>query len=123
MPIKAPAKLFRLEFVDVVKVEREITNAPTIQYVDREVIKEIERVVYKEDPALLLQLNTALRENGALRTELHRKPKDAEPIVEYRDVEISADQYIPESKGGLMQSLMLLLAGGFVGAAICQLIH
>lgn len=126
MPIRMPVKPFRIDLVDVVRVEREVNNEPIIKYVDREVIKVDEKIVYRDDPALLKQLNNALKENGMLRTELSRKPKEQKEIIEKIEKEISgpiAIKFEEKKENNLLNTLMLVMAGGIVGAAICLLIR
>lgn len=121
-----PVKPFRIDLVDVVRVEREVNNEPIIKYVDREVIKVDEKIVYRDDPALLKQLNNALKENGMLRTELSRKPKEQKEIIEKIEKEISgpiAIKFEEKKENNLLNTLMLVMAGGIVGAAICLLIR
>lgn len=125
MPIKPPQKPFRVEDIDVMQVSARQLNSlaepePVIQYVEREVIKHVDKVVYKDDPKLLEHLNQVLKENGELKTALQKMPEpfmqESEPKVVEKFVEIN--HMVTNVKRELLIALMALLTGGL----LCYLI-
>ena len=119
MPVKPPSQLFRVDLVDVVRVERELSPEPVIKYIDREMVKEVEKIVYKEDPKLLEQLNKAFKENGELRMQLSKQPKMVEVIKEASPIEklIEIERIIPNIK---REALIAILAF-IIGVILCYL--
>ena len=78
MPIRPPSQLFNVEYIEKTIVETEKPMEPIIKTV--EVVKEVEKIVYRDDPSLLTRLNDAYREVGKLKDELAKKPKVLEVI-------------------------------------------
>lgn len=117
-----PGKPWRIEDVDVVRVEREMKTEPVIKYVDREVVKEIEKVIFKDDPKLLEQLNRALKENGELRIALQKMPKMAEPkaVSEPKIVETFVE--IEKKIRNIKQEIIIAAASFSAGGFLCWLI-
>lgn len=119
MPVKPPAKLFRIDQIDVVRVERDVMGEPVIHYKDREVIKEVEKVVYKDDPKLLEQLNVVLKENGTLKHQLSLvMNRQILPIEEPKPIVVEKKVFIRNIK-----ELITVSAVSAIGSAIlCYLI-
>lgn len=119
MPIKPPARLFRVDYIDVTRVERLASLEPVVKYLDREVVKVVDRIVYQDDPKLLEQLNKVLKENGELKQALSKKPKEQDNVVE-RVIENVIE--IPKIVRDLKETLLiaaLSMSGGFL---LCYLI-
>lgn len=124
MPIRPPQKPFRIEDVDVYKVSPRQANGlgetvydvprGTIQYRDREVIKEVDKIVYKDDPKLLEHLNAVLKENGDLRLRVNKLPKEIqqEPKVVEKFIEIN--HMVTNVKRELLIAAVSLLTGGLL---------
>lgn len=91
MPIRPPQRPFRVEEIEVIQVPKVSSNSilePIVQFRDREVIREVEKIVYQDDPKLLDQLNAVFRENGDLRQKLSKINSTAEPVYLERIVEV-----------------------------------
>jgi len=135
MPVRPPSVLYRTDYVRVTSIPIETPPEPIIKYKDRMVTEIKEKVIYKDDPKLLEQLNKALKENGELKHKLQALPKEhtqeesqealqnittKDHISElglYRDI-----VFFDKVKDEFTIILLIFLFGTIIGSSICCLI-
>ena len=122
MPVKPPAQLFRVDHIDVVRVERDLQGEPVIHYRDREVVKEVEKVVYKDDPKLLEQLNKVLKENGELKQALAKLPQFAAQQIEPKLKLVEKVVNVEKPIRNIKEMIIVAAASAMGSALLCYLI-
>lgn len=125
MPVKPPSHMFRVEHVEVTRIEKEKEPIVRTEIKTVEVIKEVEKIVFRDDPGLLLRLNQVLKENGELRQKLAKPNLEPLPRPELKLVEVIKEAPQPQKdfKTLLMSKVnyVHVSASLLIGGLLCYL--